>query len=108
MTPEGKVKAKIKKELTRYTELYYYMPVPGGFGKTTLDYLGCHHGRFFAIEAKAPGKKLTQMQERDRDIIRAAGGVVFEIIGDVGLEELARWLKEVDDNEHPSPDIDGA
>ena len=97
MTPEGKVKAKVKKILTQYPDLYIFWPVQSGLGSRTLDALGCHHGRFFSIETKREGKKLTPLQELHRDQMRAAGGVVFEIIGDAGLEELARWLKDIDD-----------
>jgi hypothetical protein len=97
MTPEGKVKKKVTSLLTQYADLYYYMPVPGGFGKPSLDYIGCHRGQFFAIETKTAGKKLTLQQVETARQMRAAGGVVFEVIGDDGLEELARWLKGIDD-----------
>lgn len=97
MTPEGKVKKSVKNILTLYPNLYIFWPVQSGFGSRTLDALGCHHGCFFAIETKKPGAKLTPLQEKHRDDMRRAGGVVFEIIGDAGLEELARWLKGIDD-----------
>jgi hypothetical protein len=97
MTPEGKVKEKVKKLLTLYPNLYRFMPVQAGFGTPSLDILGCHWGRFFAVETKRSGKALTPMQEKTRDQMRAAGGMVFEVIGDDGLEELAHWLKEIDD-----------
>lgn len=79
-------------------DLYRYMPVPGRLGTKTLDYLGCHLGRFFAIEAKAPGKDLTDYQKLTRDEIEAAGGVVFHVDGPVGLTLLREWL----DNGYPT------
>jgi hypothetical protein len=75
--------------------VYTYMPVPGGFGSPSLDFIGCAKGRFFAIETKAKGKKLTAQQEQTARVMRLAGATVFEVIGDDGLEELDRWLSEV-------------
>jgi hypothetical protein len=90
-TPEGKTKARIKKVLDKHKgSMYVYMPVPGGFGSPTLDYLGCFHGLFFAIEAKAPGKVPTPRQEGTLDTMRAANARVFVIDGDTS--ELERWL----------------
>jgi hypothetical protein len=57
MTPEGKVKAAVNKVLARYKKIYRFMPVPYGYGESSLDYLICVNGRFVAIETKAPGKK---------------------------------------------------
>lgn len=70
------------------------MPVPYGYGPTTLDYLGCIRGKFFAIEAKAPGKKPTPLQINTIERIRAAGGRTFVIDG-VSCDdyaELERFL----------------
>lgn len=50
-TPEGKIKEKIRMVLETYRErgiLYYYMPVPVGYGRSTLDYLGFICGYGFA------------------------------------------------------------
>jgi len=68
------------------------MVVPFGFGATTVDFLGCYRGAFFAIEAKAPGGKLTARQEDVLDRVVQAGGTVFVIVGDDGLDALERWL----------------
>jgi len=81
MTPEGKVKARIKKLLDSCKYMYYHMPVQSGYGKPSLDFIGCHMGRYFAIEAKAPGKEMTPRQEITRDDILAAGGKVFTVDG---------------------------
>jgi hypothetical protein len=77
-TPEGKVKTAITKMLKHYGA-YYYMPVPGGYGESTVDYLGCSGGSFFAIEAKAPGKKPTERQTMVLSTIQRAGGSIFVI-----------------------------
>jgi hypothetical protein len=52
--------------------------------------MGHHRGRFFGVEAKAPGKKPTGFQALQIAAIRAAGGMVFVIDGD--LSELEAWL----------------
>ena len=63
-TPEHKIKQQIKAILDKYgDDIYWYMPVPTGYGKRTLDFLGCAWGIFFAIEAKRSGKaRLTALQ----------------------------------------------
>lgn len=82
-TPEGKVKAAVSRILDRHRpHVYRFMPVQGGFGSSSLDYLVCAYGRFVAIETKAPGKKPTKRQELVASLIGQAGGIVF-IIDDV-------------------------
>ena len=76
MTPEGRVKQKIKEYLTAIGA-YYFMPVQMGIGAKTVDFLVCHHGRFIGIEAKAPGKKATPLQKYCMLNIREAGGIAF-------------------------------
>lgn len=92
MTPEGKVKQKVSRLLKSTGDVYYHMPVPGGFGGTTLDYIGCHRGRFFAIETKKPGGKPTDRQKTIIDQINTSGGKTFVIDGDT--TELEHWLKD--------------
>ena len=100
-TPESKVKAKVK-ALLKHHEAYQFWPVQMGYGAATLDCLGCHAGRFFAVETKAPGKKLTVRQEDTASKMREAQGVVF-VVGEKlldsgtysGMTELEKWLKNV-------------
>ena len=91
-TPEGKVKDAIKRTLAEYGA-YRHMPVQNGMGAPTLDFVGCHDGRYFAIEAKAPGKRPTARQENTMRAIRAAGGKVFVIDSEDDHYELRRWLE---------------
>jgi hypothetical protein len=90
MTPEGKVKRAVSALLKKYPDLYYEMPVPGGYGKSGLDYFGCYRGKFFSIETKAPGNKPTARQDQTIKLIEAANGVVFVIDGDTTA--LKNWL----------------
>ena len=96
-TPESKVKAKLRKLLKNYPDIYTYWPVSGGFGKTTLDVLGCYRGRFFEIETKAPGKKPTLRQQFEIESIAYAMGKTFVITGTDSpvFDELRQWLDEL-------------
>lgn len=113
-TPEGKVKAKLRKLLSSYTEgMYTYWPVPSGYGKTTLDVLGCYRGRFFSVETKAAGKKPTLRQAGELQAIGRAMGRTFVLIGenDPEFHELWRWLNQLtteipyDDTDIPSDEV---
>ncbi len=101
MTPEGKVKAVVTKILSSFgVEIYKFMPVPSGYGPSSLDYILCVGGKFVAIETKAPGKKLTPRQVQTCKAIRDAGGIVFVIddpspIGTMELVEVLGWVLEM-------------
>lgn len=97
-TPEGKVKKKVSDFLKSVSGLYYFMPVPSGYGESSLDYIGCYRGRAFYIETKAPGKKPTPRQMQTIAAIERAGGVVFVIDGDI--TELKNWI-ETTTNDYP-------
>ncbi len=93
-TPEGRVKATVKKLLQGHG-VYYHMPVQNGMGKPTLDFIGCSNGRFFAVETKAPGKKPTDRQQTTIEEMRAAGGTVFVIdTTDLMLSDFHLWLSQ--------------
>ncbi|WP_245471280.1 VRR-NUC domain-containing protein [Bradyrhizobium genosp. SA-3] len=95
-TPEGRVKGAVNKVLARYPESYRYMPVPYGYGLSSLDFLICHYGQFIAIETKAPGEKPTARQEKIIAEIEHAGGRVFVIDGQPPqLAELEAFLEQV-------------
>ena len=96
MTPEGRVKAKVKKLLKGYN-LYSNWPVPCGYGTPMLDCVGCFLGLFFSIETKAPGGKPTPRQQQTIEEQRRAGAKVFVIDGDT--TELEEWLDNVNDNQ---------
>jgi hypothetical protein len=89
MTPEGKVKKMVKKALdTLGADCWRFMPVQTGFGSPALDYLLSIRGRFVALETKAPGKKLTPLQEGTKAAIEAAGGIVL-VVWDEGSLAIA-------------------
>jgi hypothetical protein len=93
MTPEGKIKAKVKRALNSLSRCYSFMPVQMGMGAATLDYLCCINGHFVAIETKAPGKYLTPRQQLTSDTIKAAGGEVFVVYDNNSLEEMIYLIR---------------
>jgi hypothetical protein len=79
VTPEGKVKKKVKALLEKY-EIYYYMPVPGGYGRVGVgDFICCVNGKFLAIETKADDNVETVLQEEDGKKVRKSKGLKLTI-----------------------------
>lgn len=91
LTPEGKVKADVKR-LFKSLGIWYYMPIQNGMGVVGIpDFICCWKGRFLAVETKAPGKKgnTTPNQKLRIAEIQAAGGMAV-VIDDV--KELSKLL----------------
>lgn len=94
MTPEGKVKAEVKKLLKRYG-VYWHCPVQNGMGSPSLDFVCCADSYYLAIETKAPGKKPTPRQENTMLDIRKAGGFAVVVDGDEALKNLTELLEKL-------------
>lgn len=98
-TPEGRVKAQVKRVLDAHG-VWYYMPVQNGMGVTGIpDFVCCWRGLFIGLECKAPGKEktLTVGQARVGGQIRDAGGYWYVVTGgEEALKALAtvRRIKE--------------
>lgn len=102
MTPEGKVKALVKRRLkalhgTCESGVCYYVysfwPVQTGMGATTLDSLHCINGLFISIETKARGKKMTPRQKTVAEEICAAEGLVFVVDSEESLDNAITHIK---------------
>jgi hypothetical protein len=87
--------------------MYTYWPVPSGFGRTTIDVIGCYRGRFFAIEVKADGKKPTLRQTQELTRMAMAMGETFVISGtsDPAIDDLINWLDELTETIGNDPHI---
>jgi hypothetical protein len=94
MTPEGKVKHEVKKQLRPIAYLWDFMPVQNGMGKPALDFLLCVNGHFIAIETKAKGKKLTTRQEHTKAEMEAAGAKVFVVDDDASLRVALDYIQD--------------
>lgn len=110
-TPEGGVKAMIKHELAQLSihaagsaewEIgasvsWYYMPVQNGMGVSGIpDFIGCHRGMFWAIEAKAPGKEPNTNQLRRHWEIRNSGGMVWVVDCEEDMQMVRDWIALMD------------
>jgi hypothetical protein len=106
-TPEGRVKAKVREILKAYPGMYTYWPVPSGYGRTTVDVLGCYRGRMFAVEVKAPGKKPTLRQTAELNDVRRAMGKSFVVaaVDDPALDGLVAWLDMLTKTVVNDPDL---
>ena len=91
MTPEAKVKAKVKK-LLEELRIYYFFPATHGYGRSGVpDIVGCFLGLFVAIECKAGKGQLTALQEREIERIIEAGGFTF-VAREDNIDELKEKL----------------
>lgn len=90
-TPESKVKERVKRLLDKFGA-YYFMPATAGYGRSGVpDIVGCLNGRFFAVECKAGNGKVTALQQREIERIRAVYGKAF-LVRDDDMELLNIWL----------------
>lgn len=82
-TPEGKVKAKVNRNIKRMIEdgyrIWKFMPVQTGMGAPALDFIVCINGWFVSLETKTDGKDLTDRQKVVAETICNAGGLVFRV-----------------------------
>ena len=74
MTPEKKVKTKVKRILDKLGA-YQCSPATGGYGASGVpDIIACWQGKFIGIECKANGNTPTALQQKHlRDISIAKG-----------------------------------
>lgn len=94
MTPEGKVKAKVKKILNDIG-CFYFFPASGGYGKSGVpDIIICHQGKFIAIECKANANPLTALQKFTLEQIELNGGLSL-VINEGNIHTLLTILKGV-------------
>lgn len=91
LTPEGKVKDKVKAILNR-RGVWYCMPRGQTYGRAGVpDLLCCHRGRFIAVETKAGRGKATPLQLRELKDIFGHQGIAL-IIREDNLDELENAL----------------
>lgn len=95
MTPEGRVKEKVKKIL-KDQDIFYWMPVMGmQFGTTgASDFICVVRGRIVCIETKATRKnRPTMNQFTFGERVQKAGGVWW-VIHDENVVELPMLLRD--------------
>jgi len=103
MTPEGRVKADIKKFLNSLPNCFWWMPPVNGYGTNGIpDFVGCYLGVFFAIEAKRPGglSGVTALQQDKINRINQAHG--YAIAAD-NVEAVKAMFEQIDAGLHFVP-----
>jgi hypothetical protein len=95
MTPEGKVKKRVKDELDKMG-VYHFSPMQNGMGRAGIpDIIGCFEGQFIAIECKAGKGTTTALQERELTRIQNAGGYAL-VVNEKNinqLQEITEWIR---------------
>jgi hypothetical protein len=97
MTPEGKVKADVKRQLKKLRDehgprIKWVMPVAGRFGKKgQADFTLCVNGWYVEIETKANGGRPTDMQSGELDATTAANGIAL-VLDETNVKQLTRIL----------------
>lgn len=106
MTPEGRIKKRVK-ELLDSASCHHFWPVQNGMGSATLDCITARpsDGHVLAIETKAPGERPTARQKATARDMMARGWLVVIYDGDRFMEGLlGAWLA----NDGDSPGITDA
>jgi len=95
MTPEKKVKDKVK-AILKNKGAYFFMPATHGYGSSGVaDLVACLHGKFISIECKANGNKPTALQMKNMLDVSKAGGIAISI-DESGYEEFELFLNHLD------------
>jgi len=93
ITPEGKIKAKVKNILDSL-KAYYCMPMGTGYGNAGVpDFFVCLEGQFVAIECKANGNLPTALQMHNLMQIRKAGGIGL-VVNEDNIHDLKKTLED--------------
>ena len=90
-TPEGKVKAEVKKYL-KEIGAYYFMPVQTGYGRRGVDFYICYKGQFLALETKAGKAEPSPSQRKVLEDVEHCGGLSLCINNVEGLERCIEWI----------------
>ena len=95
LTPEAKVKKKVK-EILDQMEVYHFSPMQNGMGRAGIpDIVGCLDGQFLGIECKAGRGTTTALQERELTRIQNAGGYAL-VVNEENINqlwEIKEWIQ---------------
>ena len=96
MTPEAKVKKKVKQILDSFG-CYHFYAFTGGYGRSGVpDIIACYKGRFIAVECKAGKGKTTALQDLNITQIRENQGLAL-VVNEGNISELVELLEGLSD-----------
>jgi len=102
MTPEAKVKNKVKKILDEYG-VYHFSPQTGGYGRSGIpDIICCAEGKFIGIECKAGKNKPTPLQEKNLNDIKLNHGIAL-VINETNIDDV---LSEIGEQIHNTDQLE--
>ena len=94
MTPEGKVKKKVKKILDDL-KAYHFSPMTAGYGRSGVpDIIVCYKGKFIGIECKAGNNETTLLQKHNMKLINDNQGLAF-VVNESNIDELLTIMKGI-------------
>ena len=92
MTPEAKVKNKIRSILKKYN-VYFFMPRGTALGRNGIpDIICCINGCFVGIECKAGGNKATALQLYEQQQIKDNKGIAI-VVNEDNIDEVEAICK---------------
>jgi Holliday junction resolvase len=92
MTPEAKVKKKVKKILDDL-KAYHFSPMTAGYGRSGVpDIIVCYKGYFIGIECKSGNNEPTMLQKHNMKLINDNQGLAF-VINESNIDELLTIMK---------------
>ena len=92
---EADVKAAVKEIFSGAPNLWYFMPVPCGYGKAGVpDFIACCNGVFLAVETKYAGGRLSAHQKIEIKNILDKGGIAL-VIDESNLDSLHDAVQEI-------------
>jgi Holliday junction resolvase len=99
-TPEAKVKAKVV-GILKTEGIYYFFPATHGYGRSGVpDIICCVNGYFLGIECKAGRNKPTELQVREIEAIRHAGGMAI-VANDENWDMVQDYVRKLKNLRRP-------
>lgn len=98
MTPESKVKAKVR-QILEVNNWWHYVAVAGPFTVHGIpDIMCCKNGQLLGVEVKAPGKRKNTTANQDRVMREMDAAGAWTIVVD-DPQQLIDFLKEKENGE---------
>jgi len=96
MKREADVKEEVKKVLRSYgSKIWWYMPVPNGFGVQGVpDFVCSFGGRFVGIETKFGSNGLTKFQIKQMELITQTGAAHM-VINEKNVDQLKAVIDSI-------------